>query len=279
MTPSSHASLGAILLLACTSALAQEATPTAAAEAKAKADTATPAAASTEPLAAAEPASGYGSLRGLGLAARISTLGAGLEAVVGLHERVNVRLQGNLFSYDDTLEEDGVSYDGKLKLKTFGALLDVHPFAGSFRLTAGAFQNGNQIDLNASCVTECEVGDLTISSASPTDNPQIFGRADFKSFAPYLGLGWGNAMQGSPLHFAFDIGVLIQGSTRIDLDASGTATVTDNNSGVSTTRDLATDPEVQMELQNEARNAEDDTKEFKYYPVISFTLGYRFDLF
>ena len=90
---------------------------------------------------------------------------------------------------------------------------------------------------------------------------------------------WDPELQGSPLHFAFDIGVLIQGSTRIDLDASGTATVTDNDSGVSTTRNLATDPEVQMELQNEARNAEDDTKEFKYYPVISLTLGYRFDLF
>lgn len=266
MTRLPRASAGAALLLAATSAFAQE----------------TPADVAESPAPAAEPAAATterGGIRGVGIGARVSTLGAGLEAVFGLHERVNLRLQGNAFNYDDTLEEDGVRYDGKLKLQTFGALVDLHPFAGGLRLTAGAFQNGNKIDLNASCVSSCEVGDLTISSASPGDNPRLFGRADFKSFAPYVGFGYGNAMRGAPLHFAFDMGVLIQGSSRIDLDASGTATVTDNNTGMTTTRDLATDPQVQAELQKEARSAEDDTKEFKYYPVISLTLGYRFDLF
>lgn len=242
--------------------------------------TATPATPAAEQAApASTPASTDIGFRGAAIAARVSTLGAGLEAVLGLHERVNLRLQGNLFNYSDTLTEDDIRYDGDLKLQTFGALLDVHPFAGGLRLTAGAYQNGNEIDLEARCAPECEVGDLTIRSAGPTDNPRIFGGADFKSFAPYLGLGWGNAMRGSPLHFAFDVGVLFQGATRIDLDADGTATVTDNNSGATTTRNLATDPQVQSELQNEARNAEDDAKDFKYYPVVSFTLGYRFDLF
>ena len=300
MTRSLRAPLGAALLLACTQALAQDATtatatpdtappapPAATVEAAAsseQAGTATTlaptaaidAAEPNEPATASSASSGF---RGVGIGARISTLGAGLEAVFGLHERVNLRLQGNLFNYDDSLTEDDISYEGDLKLQTFGALLDIHPFAGGLRLTAGAFQNGNQIDLEARCVTECEVGDLTISSAGPTDNPRIFGRADFKSFAPYFGLGYGNAMRGSPLHFAFDVGVLLQGSPRLSLDADGTATVTDNDTGATTTRNLATDPEVQGELQDEARNAEDDAKEFKYYPVISLTIGYRFDLF
>ena len=302
MTRSLRAPIGAALLLACTQALAQDATtatatpdtaaptpPAATAETAATPDQSTTAAPSTPtaaaPAEAAEPAdpaassSGSSGFRGVGIGARISTLGAGLEAVFGLHERVNLRLQGNLFNYGDTLTEDDISYEGDLKLQTFGALLDIHPFAGGLRLTAGAFQNGNQIDLEARCVTECEVGDLTISSAGPTDNPRIFGRADFKSFAPYFGLGYGNAMRGSPLHFAFDVGVLLQGSPRLRLDADGTATVTDNDTGATTTRNLATDPEVQGELQDEARNAEDDAKEFKYYPVISLTIGYRFDLF
>lgn len=299
MTYTYRAPLGILLLLACGPLLAQgsssepvatttelpatqtisEASPAAnesVGEPSTSSSNSTGAEAKNAPVDAAESSAAF---RGAAVNARLSTLGAGLEAVIGVNQWVNLRVQGNLFNYDDTISEDDIRYEGDLKLQTFGALLDIHPFGGKFRLTGGAYQNGNQIDLEARCVTECEVGDLTISSAGPTDNPRIFGRADFKSLAPYLGFGLGNAMSGSALHFAFDVGVLFQGSPRFDLDADGTATVTDNNSGATTTRNLATDPEVQGELQAEARNAEEDAKQFKYYPVISLTVGYRFDLF
>lgn len=223
-------------------------------------------------------------LKGLGIAARVSTLGLGVEAIKSLHKRVNVRVQGNFFDYDETLEEDGVSYEGKLKLQTFGALLDVYPFAGvpaigRLRLSAGAYSNGNEIDLKANCRSQCEVGDVTVSSANASQNPQLAGAADFNSFAPYLGFGFGNAMRGLPFHFALDVGVLFQGSPAINLGASGIATVRDNNTGVTTTRNLATDPDFQAQLRKESRNAEDDAKEFKYYPVVSLTIGYRFNVF
>ena len=38
-------------------------------------------------------------------------------------------------------------------------------------------------------------------------------------------------------------------------------------------------PEMVEFVNAEARNAEEDAKQFKYYPVISLTVGYRFDLF
>ncbi|MDO9453473.1 MAG: hypothetical protein Q7J29_11530 [Stagnimonas sp.] len=215
--------------------------------------------------------------KGFAIAARVSTLGLGIEAVTSIHKRVNLRVQGNLFNYDRSIKEDDVDYDGKLKLQTFGALVDFHPFAGGTRLSAGLYSNGNKVDLKASCKTECDVGDFTVSS-NPGDNPQLFGGIDFKSVAPYVGFGYGNAMTGFPLHFAFDIGVLLQGSPKVNLNATGTATVTDNDTGTTTRRNLATDPEFQSALADEERNAEDSSKEFKYYPVISFTLGYRFRL-
>ncbi len=213
----------------------------------------------------------------MALAARISTLGFGVEAITKLNKRLNVRVQGNFFSYSDSIKESDVDYEGKLKLNTLGALIDIHPFAGGLRLTAGGFSNGNKIDLAASCKmgSECEVGDVTVSSDSSSSDPRVFGRAKFKSFAPYVGLGYGNAMKGFPFHFAFDIGVLVQGATQIDLGASGIARVTDNESGVTTTRDLATDPDFQEQLQKESANAEDSAKEYKYYPVVSLTIGYR----
>lgn len=314
MKSSSKTLLGGALLLVSFQAAAQIApdptTPTADTSATSAADARAPAAPGTTPPSttpAAEPGLAQqeaelavreqeeslrdaradkerDALNGLGIAARVSTLGLGVEAIKSLHKRVNVRVQGNFFDYDQSVDEDGIRYDGKLKLQTLGALLDVYPFAGvpaigRLRFSAGAYSNGNEIDLKANCRSQCEVGDVTVSSANSSQNPQLTGAADFDSFAPYLGLGFGNAMRGLPFHFAFDVGVLFQGAPKINLGASGIATVRDNNTGATTTRNLATDPDFQSQLRKESRNAEDDAKEFKYYPVVSLTIGYRFNLF
>ncbi len=246
---------------------------------------AAPAASASEAPAAAEApasksataASTPAAARQLAVAARLSTLGLGVELIGGINSRINLRLQGNFFDYSKSIEEDGVDYDGKLKLQTFGLLADLHPFAGGFRLSGGLYQNGNKLKLDASCNAECEVGDLTIVN-NAGDNGRLFGRAKFNSFSPYVGLGFGNAMRGFPLHFGLDVGVLLQGAPRIKLGADGFATVRDNDTGMTTRENLATNQEVQDALSAEADNAEEDTKEFKYYPVANFTLGYRFGL-
>ncbi len=215
---------------------------------------------------------------GIAVAARLSTLGFGVELIKSINKRVNLRAQGNFFDINQDIDEDDINYDAKLKLKTFGLLADFHPFAGSFRITAGGYSNGNKVGLKATCKTECEVGDLTISDdPNSADDARLFGGIKFKSFAPYVGLGFGNAMRGWPVHFGVDVGVLLQGSPKINLGAAGSARVTDEN-GNTTTENLSTNADVQAALREEEANAEDDSKEFKYYPVINFTLGYRFHL-
>lgn len=211
--------------------------------------------------------------------ARVSTLGFGLEVVTNVNKRLNLRLQGNAFNFNKGLEEDGVDYDAKLKFKSFGLLADVHPFAGSFRLTAGAYSNKNKLGLNAACSGECEVGDLIITDdPNSSDDARLFGGAKFKSFSPYLGFGWGNVMQGWPVHIRFDTGILFQGAPKISLGAAGSALVTDEESGLTTTENLSTNQDVQDALREEEANAEDSSKSFKLYPVIGLTLGYRFNL-
>ena len=213
---------------------------------------------------------------GIAVAARLSTLGFGVEVIKSVHKRVNLRAQGNFFDLDKSVEEDGVDYKGKLKLKTYGLLADFHPFAGSFRLTAGGYSNGNEVGLNATCKSECEVGDLKITDdANSTNDARVFGDIKFNSLAPYVGLGFGNAMRGWPVHFGVDVGVLLQGSPKVNLGAAGIARVTDEN-GNTTTENLATNQDVQNALKEEEVNAEDSSKEFKYYPVVNFTIGYRF---
>lgn len=209
-------------------------------------------------------------------AGRLSTMGFGLEGIYGVSKRVNVRAQANFISMDETLEEDGVNYDGKLDFQTFGVLADYHPFAGSFRLTGGLFQNGNEIGLRATCPSGCPIGNNTTITSTAGPNPgHLDGKVDFNSTAPYAGLGWGNAMNGGPFLFAFDIGVLFQGSPKVDLNASGMGTV-DTGGGPGAPEDLGANATVQTEVQNEEKKAQDELDEFKLYPVISFTFGWRF---
>ena len=99
---------------------------------------------------------------------------------------------------------------------------------------------------------------------------------DFKKFAPYVGLGFGNAMVGSGLYGIFDIGVMFQGAPDVALAASGSATVTDSNGLSRPVLDLSSDPEVQDAVAQEQASLQDDLKDFKFYPVVNIGIGYRF---
>lgn len=209
---------------------------------------------------------------GLAVGAKVGTTGFGVEAVTAITPMLNARGVVNLFNYNYDTTEDGIDYDAKLKLQSFGALLDFHPFKGSFRLSGGLLSNGNKANLKASCPTECEVGDLRISGS----DARLTGQVDFKSAAPYLGLGFGNSMSGTGLYGIFDVGVLFQGKPKADLAALGTATVTDENGTTRTNVNLATDPEVQTAITEEEASLQDDIDSYKLYPVINLGIGYRF---
>lgn len=220
------------------------------------------------------------SRKGLGIGLRAGTLGFGVEGIYSLSKYFNVRAQGNFFNYETEVDEDDVSYDGELDFKTLGLLVDWHPFKGSFRVTGGVYKNDNRIDLNATCPNEgCEVGDLTITTTGNQDG-RITGAVNFKSTSPYAGFGWGNAMKGWPVHFAFDIGVLFQGAPQFNLAATGTATVRDDTQPTGPNNpqqvNLATNQEVQRSLAEEEQTAQEEANEYELYPVITLTIGYRF---
>jgi len=209
---------------------------------------------------------------GLAVGAKIGTTGFGVEAVTAITPRLNARGVINLFNYNYDTTEDDIDYDAKLKLQSFGALLDFHPFKGGFRVSGGLLSNGNEAKLKATCPNECEVGDLTISGS----DARLNGKVDFKSTAPYLGLGWGNSFNGTGLYSIVDIGVLFQGKPKADLAAAGSATVTDENGNSRTVSDLSQDPDVSDAVAEEEASLQEDLDSYKLYPVINVGIGYRF---
>lgn len=200
------------------------------------------------------------------------TAGIGGQLTTSVLPFVNARLSIQGFNYSRSINEDGIDYDGKLKLFTYGGFVDVYPFIKGPRLSAGLIGNANKVRLKATCPDTCEVGDVTVSGG----DARVNGRLGFRNVAPYVGLGFTNPMQGLPFYVGFDAGVMFHGKPKPQLAAAGTGTVTDSGGNTRTDVDLATDPDVQAALATEEQNLAADVDQYKFYPVVQLSLGWRF---
>ncbi len=188
------------------------------------------------------------------------TLGIGAEVTVGLLPSLNLRTGYNAFNYNGTATKDNIDYDYKLKLGSLPVLVDWHPIpASGFRLSTGLVFNNNKVDATGKTKLSYSIGGTTYSSAQLGT---LTGNIDFNSTAPYAGIGWGNAVaKGSPLSLSCDVGVLFQGTPKVSLAASGP---------------IATDATFKANVAKEEATIRDTTDNFKYYPVVSLGLAYRF---
>lgn len=98
-----------------------------------------------------------------GVAATVGTLGAGAELSYALSDRFGVRVLGAGFgtSLDvDVESSDDLEYNGDLDLAHGALLVDYHPFAGTFRVSAGVMVNDDGFDGDGGCrQATCDFGD------------------------------------------------------------------------------------------------------------------------
>lgn len=186
------------------------------------------------------------------------TLGIGPEISWRFSEHAGLRASGGFFDASRNDELDDIEYDGDLKLNSFGAMLDWYPFGGGFRLSAGARINNNEIDLEGTPTTTVEIGD---EEFTPAEIGTLSGTVKTKNLAPAFSLGYG-AKLARGLAFTFELGVMMQGSPRIEnLTATGL---------------LAEDQDFLDQLALEEQRAEEDADDFKLWPIIQLGLVYRF---
>jgi hypothetical protein len=198
-----------------------------------------------------------GSTGGVGLTAKVGTLGLGGDLTLGINDYLGVRVQGNWLKLSGYSRADEGTYYIDANLNSYGVLLDVHPFGGGFRLSGGLLANRNNLDLRADLTAPVELDDQDFLLSDFT------GKVTFEETAPYLGFGFGNAAgRDGRWHFACDFGVMIQGSPMIS--ASATSSLPELQ------------PAVDAALANDVADLQDDVDPFKYYPVISFGVSYRF---
>jgi hypothetical protein len=198
--------------------------------------------------------------------AKAGTLGYGGGVGIDVTESIRVRGEYTTGSFSPSdIDTDDVTYDPDLDLKSGALLLDWHPFkGGGFRVTAGLIANGNELKVKA----EPRASSYTINGQvyAASEIGTLKGKAEFDSTAPYLGIGWGDAF-GKDGHFTFvaDLGVMYQGSGDVTLNATCGPAATPTQCA-----------RIQSSVAAEEKNLEDEISDYKYWPVLSIGLGYRF---
>jgi hypothetical protein len=199
---------------------------------------------------------------GIGVSTRVSTLGIGVDVAKSVTPQVNGRLGFNFGNIGTNRTDSGINYDAQLNLSSVQLVGDYYPFNSSgFRVTGGLIAQSNKFSVtskpsgNGSYVIDniprqvSEVGSLT-------------GEYTYSnSIAPYVGIGIGKSTNDG-FGFNADLGVMFAGSPKVSLNASNQ--IFNNN------------PITRAQIDNQARQTENDLKGFNLYPVLSIGLSYGF---
>ena len=201
----------------------------------------------------------------VGITADLGSTGAGFHLVVPMETYLNGRVGVNGFQHNFDKTSNGVDYAIKGKLQTIDVLFDWYLREGSpFHLTAGLVYNGNRFDATAKA---SQMGKFTLNGNTYTaaDVGILSGRIDYRKAAPYLGIGWGNALStNGRWSFNTDLGAFYQGRPNVKLGNWGCTT------SKAVCDALATD------VAAERLRLADDIDSFKVYPVLRASLNYRF---
>jgi len=189
-------------------------------------------------------------------ALKLSSIGITAEGIRSIDEDFNLRLGVSMFpfKYNGGGGTEDYKYTADLNLFAISALVDWFPFKNFFRVTGGLVVNLNKIKAVAT-PTETHIvgGDYY--------TPEKLGNMDvdikMNKIAPYLAVGIGNPLAGvKGLGYSVEIGAFYQGSPKVDLTASGLIEPS-----------AAPDQEELMES---------NLSWFKFYPVVSIGLTYKF---
>lgn len=190
------------------------------------------------------------------LGAKAGTLGFGAEASWRPVPYLDMRAGINRFSFDKNGSEAGIDYLGNADLMTVFATANLRVPLSPFRVTAGIFNNGNELSLTSRDTSTYQVGSQTYTSEQVGT---LRAGATFDDWAPYAGIGFDfRLFDTMGLHV--DAGVLQQGSPMVTLTADGS---------------LSNDPQFQQQLEAERQELQNSVDDYEYYPV--FSLGFSFN--
>jgi hypothetical protein len=200
-------------------------------------------------VAALATAAGAAQAGGIGL--RAGTTGIGVDLGGDVAPTLGWRLGLSGMNVNTDVDTSQVRYDAKVKVLTGSLLLDWSPL-GPFRISGGFMPNQNKIDLT---------GRPSGGGSFPPGSSLTGEVKPERSFAPYLGVGYGNVWTKG-VNFYVDLGVMFQGSPEVSLNLSCTPS--------------AACTAAQTQVEAERQRVQNEVDKYKYYPVanIGLTIGW-----
>jgi len=199
---------------------------------------------------------------GLALGPKIGTTGIGLDLVFGVNPYLNIRSGFNYGSFTWPLGVGNEDYDMDVDLLSVPLLLDIYPFGGHFRISAGLYiQPSNKAAIDTTPTGPQQVGSHTYA---PEVIGTLSGEIKFdNTVAPYVGIGFGNTVgEDQLLTFSFDLGVIFQ---------SYTVALNSNGSGMDALLDT-----FREDLKKEEESIQSDLDNFELFPVLTLGIAYHF---
>jgi hypothetical protein len=198
-----------------------------------------------------------------GVGMKAGTLGLGIEGRWSPLPWLDIRGGFNRYDYEDSGEQAGIDYDGVLALDNYFLTGNFRFPLSPFRVTAGAYSNGNELQLVSQDTggQNITIGGIEFSS---DDVGSLYSTTSFEDIAPYVGVGYDFELFGK-VGLNLDFGVLWQGEPMVSLDATGLETAP---------------PFVQLilepALEIERLALEDEISDYKAWPVVSLSFVYNF---
>ena len=198
---------------------------------------------------------------GIGVTGKVGTTGLGADLTVPLIPNwVNLRAGYNFGELRPSITYGGINYKADMRFESLPLLIDIHPFHGNFRITGGVYLNKNEMDLS----TIVDASTVGLGGVPPGTNVTLNADVSWsKDYAPYFGIGYGNAADANVLDLPIALGL------SIDLGAyyqgSPTVILTESTGSV-----------LPADLAAEAAQLEQDLSNFKFFPVLTIGIHIRF---
>jgi hypothetical protein len=226
-------------------------------------------------IAGAPKPAGHSPFLKFGVAAKISSLGAGVEVAAPVIGKVNLRAGFNALRYSRNITDDGIRYDAQLRFQSGEAHLDWF-FFRNFHVGPGVlFNNGNQVSGNASVPggQPFTVGGTTYES-DPSAPVTGFGKLYVSKVEPEITVGFGNLVPRERKHWSFlaEVGVAYQGAPQVGLNLGGNVCDTTG----ANCRAVSSDPTAQANIQAEQAKIQNDLSPFRFYPIVTLGVGFSF---
>lgn len=192
---------------------------------------------------------------GIAVAAKVGTLGVGIELIKEVIPNITLRGGFNYLSLSRSASLSDVDYDANVDLQTLSLFADWHPNNSNFFLSAGTLMNGYEVTAKGT-----QTGNITVGNNSFTGNAQFDSKVKFDKSTPYLGVGYRKKLKTKGLSWTAEAGVLFQNEFEVELDVDAPIAV-----GI-----------TQNDVDVERQQIINDVEDLKYLPMVSVGITYQY---